>query len=143
MLAFACLVATSGGLFAQTGDESIPDEVPVPALAGQRVHDQTGTLSASEIDQLEEQLRQYETEHGSQLVVLIVPTTGLESIEQFSIRVAEAWQIGRAGVDDGIILLIAKDDRQVRIEVGYGLEGALPDATAKRIISDFIVPAFR
>jgi len=75
--------------------------------------------------------------------VLIVPTTQPEEIEQYAIRVAEAWKLGRGGVDDGAILLVALEDRRVRIEVGYGLEGALPDATANRIIEEDIVPQFR
>ena len=77
---------------------------------------------------------------GSQIAVLIVPTTQPEEIEQYSIRVVEQWQIGRKKIDDGVLLLVARDDRRVRIEVGYGLEGALPDATANRIITQDIVP---
>ena len=88
-------------------------------------------------------LRAFEAKKGSQIAVLIVPTTQPETIEQYSIRVAEAWKLGRKGVDDGVLLLVAKDDRAVRIEVGYGLEGALPDVLANRITDQVIVPRFR
>src|ERR1019366_3413833 len=88
-------------------------------------------------------LKDLETRKGSQVAVLIVPTTEPESIEQYSIRVAEAWKIGRKKIDDGALLLVAKNDRKLRIEVGYGLEGALNDATAKRIIDEIITPRFR
>ncbi len=115
---------------------------PLPDLTA-RVTDRTGTLSASEISRLEAGLKAFEAEKGSQVVVVIVPTTEPETIEQYGIRLADAWKIGREGVDDGVILLVAKDDRKVRIEVGYGLEGAIPDAYAKRIIENIIVPNFR
>lgn len=121
-----------------------------PALAEQvvprlqaRVTDLTATLTPAERDALEQRLAAFETEKGSQLAVLIVPTTQPEGIEQYAIRVAESWKLGRKGVDDGVLLLVAKDDRAVRIEVGYGLEGAIPDAVAKRIVEELIVPRFR
>jgi len=117
-------------------------DVAVPALTG-RVVDQTGTLSSSEQADLSRTLADFEKRKGSQIAVLIVPTTQPESIEQFSIRVAEAWKIGRQKVDDGAILLVAKNDRKLRIEVGYGLEGALTDATTKRIIDEIIAPRFK
>lgn len=117
-------------------------DVAVPALSG-RVVDQTMTLSQDEQASLDKTLRDFEARKGSQLAVLIVPTTAPESIEQFSIRVAEAWKIGRKKVDDGAILLVAKDDRKLRIEVGYGLEGALTDVTSKRIIDEIITPQFK
>ena len=88
-------------------------------------------------------LRDFETNKGAQLAVLIVPTTDPETIEQYGIRVVEAWKLGRKNVDDGALLLVAKDDRTLRIEVGYGLEGALNDATANRIIDEIIVPRFK
>lgn len=115
---------------------------PVPPAA-RRVTDQTGTLSPAQQNALEAALAALESEKGSQVGVLIVPTTQPEAIEQYSLRVAEAWKLGRKGVDDGVLLLVAKDDRALRIDVGYGLEGALPDATCKQIIDDFIVPRFR
>ncbi|MBR10100.1 MAG: hypothetical protein CMP48_20720 [Rickettsiales bacterium] len=108
-----------------------------------RVTDQTGTLTSSEISSLENKLKSYEDSKGSQVVVVLIPTTGDETIEQYSIRLAEAWKIGRNGVDDGVIMLFAMQDRKMRIEVGYGLEGALTDALSKRIITNVITPDFR
>jgi uncharacterized protein len=117
-------------------------QVAVPPLTG-RVVDQTGTLSASDVTELTQKLKDLETRKGSQIAVLIVPTTQPEAIEQFSIRVAEAWKIGRKKIDDGALLVVAKNDHKLRIEVGYGLEGALTDVTARRIIDEVIVPHFR
>jgi uncharacterized protein len=117
-------------------------DVAVPPLSG-RVVDQTGTLSSADIESLTGRLKNLETRKGSQIAVLIVPTTAPETIEQFSIRVAEAWKIGRKRIDDGALLVIAKNDRKLRIEVGYGLEGALNDVTTKRIIDEVITPSFR
>ncbi|AWM05630.2 TPM domain-containing protein [Bradyrhizobium symbiodeficiens] len=117
-------------------------DVAIPELAG-RVVDQTGTLSSSDVASLSQKLRDFETRKGSQIAVLIVPTTQPETIEQFSIRVAEAWKIGRKKIDDGAILVVAKNDRHLRIEVGYGLEGALTDVTSRRIIDEIITPKFR
>ncbi len=116
--------------------------IEVPPLTA-RVTDLTGTLTAEQRAQLEEKLRTFEERKGSQLAVLIAPTTEPEDIAQLGIRVAEAWQLGRKGVDDGAILIVAKDDRRLRIEVGYGLEGVLPDAIAKRIIEETIAPRFK
>jgi uncharacterized protein len=116
--------------------------VAVPPLVG-RVVDQTGTLSASGAEELQQSIRAFEARKGSQIAVLIVPTTDGEPIEQFSLRVAEAWKIGRKKIDDGVLLVVAKNDRHLRIEVGYGLEGALTDVTAKRIIDEIIAPRFR
>jgi uncharacterized protein len=116
--------------------------VAVPPLSG-RVVDQTGTLSSSDIDSLTQTLKDLETRKGSQIAVLIVPTTDGEAIEQYALRVAEAWKIGRKKVDDGALLVIAKNDRRLRIEVGYGLEGALTDVTSKRIIDEDITPKFK
>ena len=116
--------------------------VAVPPLSGQVV-DQTGTLSAGDIASLTQTLKDLETRKGSQVAVLIVPTTQPETIEQYSLRVAEAWKIGRKKIDDGALVVVAKDDRKLRIEVGYGLEGALTDVTSKRIIDEIITPRFR
>lgn len=121
---------------------AIHAEVAVPPLTA-RVTDLTGTLSPSQRDALEQELRAFETRKGSQIAVLIVPTTQPEVIEQYALRVAEAWKLGRKGVDDGVLLLIARDDRALRIEVGYGLEGAIPDAVANRVIDEIIVPFFK
>jgi uncharacterized protein len=107
--------------------------VAVPPLTG-RVVDQTGTLSSGDIASLTQTLRDLETRKGSQIAILIVPTTDGEAIAPFALRVAEAWKIGRKKIDDGALLVIAKNDRHLRIEVGYGLEGALNDVTTKRII---------
>jgi uncharacterized protein len=117
-------------------------DVAVPPLTG-RVVDKTATLSSSDIASLDQTLKDFEARKGSQVAVLIVPTTQPETIEQYSLRVAEAWKIGRRKIDDGAILVVAKDDRKLRIEVGYGLEGALTDVTAKRIIDEVITPKFR
>src|SRR5207237_7572585 len=102
-----------------------------------------GTLSSGDIAALSQKLRDFETRKGSQVAVLIVPTTDPETIEQFAIRVAEAWKIGRKKIDDGAILVVAKNDRHLRIEVGYGLEGVLTDLTSKRIIDEDITPKFK
>jgi len=117
-------------------------DVAVPPLTG-RVVDRTATLSSGDIASLDRTLKDFEARKGSQVAVLIVPTTQPETIEQYSIRVAEAWKIGRKKIDDGAILVVAKEDHKLRIEVGYGLEGALTDATAKRIIDEIITPKFR
>lgn len=116
--------------------------VAVPTLTG-RVVDQTGTLSSGDIAQLNQTLADLERRKGSQIAVLIVPTTDGEAIETFSLRVAEAWKIGRKKVDDGALLVVAKNDRRLRIEVGYGLEGVLTDVTSKRIIDEVITPKFK
>ena len=117
-------------------------QIAVPALSG-RVVDQTGTLNRDQKAALEQTLQAFEARKGSQVAVLLVPTTEPETIEQFSLRVAEQWKLGRKKVDDGALLIVAKNDRTLRIEVGYGLEGALSDLVAKRIVSDVIVPRFK
>jgi uncharacterized protein len=125
--------------------------VAPPARAQQRVAippaapvvDLTGTLTAEQSAALTGKLRAFKARKGSEISVLLVPTTQPEEIEQYGIRVAEAWRLGRKGVDDGAILLVAKDDRAVRIEVGYGLEGAITDFAASRIIDEYLRPAFR
>ena len=117
-------------------------EVPVPPLQ-QRVTDLTATLTAPQRSELDARLAAIEASKGSQIAILLVPTTQPEAIEHYSMRVAEAWKLGRKGVDDGVLVLLAKEDRRARIEVGYGLEGALPDAIAKRIVSEAMTPAFK
>lgn len=131
LLLGACLALAAAG-----------DLVPVPPLEA-RVTDLTGTLNPGQQAQLEQQLAAFEQAHGSQIAILIVPTTQPEPIEQYSIRVAETWKIGRREHDDGVLVTVAKNDRKIRIDVGYGLEGAIPDAIAKRIISETITPRFR
>lgn len=127
-------------LLVQAFAQSTPAHIP---SLTRPVTDLTATLSAEQSARLEARLRTFEARKGSQIAVLIVPTTRPENIDQYAIRVAEQWRIGRAKVDDGAILVVAKDDRTLRIEVGYGLEGALNDATSKRIIDEIIVPRFR
>ena len=117
-------------------------QVAVPPLTA-RVTDQTATLTQGQVAALEQTLQAFETRKGAQIAVLIVPTTGGEAIEPFALRVAERWKLGRKNADDGALLVVAKNDRTLRIEVGYGLEGSLNDATSKRIISEIIVPRFR
>jgi uncharacterized protein len=117
-------------------------EVPVPDLKA-RVTDLAAVIDLSTEAALEEKLRAFENEKGSQIAVLTLPTTQPESVEQYSLRVAEKWRLGRKGVDDGILLLVAVADRHLRIEVGYGLEGAVPDALAKRIIDEIMTPKLK
>jgi uncharacterized protein len=117
-------------------------DVAVPPLTG-RVVDQTGTLSSDQIAALDKKLKDFEDRKGTQIAVLIVPTTAPETIEQYSLRVVEQWKLGRKKIDDGALLIVAKDDHRLRIEVGYGLEGVLPDAIARRIIDEIITPKFR
>jgi uncharacterized protein len=132
---------------AAAAQTAVPGLQPVPKLAA-RVTDLTGTLTAEQQNALEQKLAAFEAAKGSQLAVLIVPTTHPEEIEQYSIRVVDQWKLGRGAiggkrVDDGALLLIAKNDHRMRIEVGYGLEGVLTDAMSNRIISETIAPAFR
>lgn len=114
----------------------------VPPLEG-RVNDRAGVLPPDVRRDLEARLAAYESKTGHQLAVLIIRTLEGDPVEDFTLRVVEAWKLGRKDRDDGMLLFIAVDDRRLRIEVGYGLEGDLPDATAGRIIREVIVPAFR
>lgn len=132
---FGLLLAVALGAAAQ-------DLVPVPPLKG-RVTDMTATLSREQAASLEQSLRAFEDRKGIQIAVLIVPSTRPEAVEQFALRVVEQWKLGRRKVDDGALLLVAKDDREVRLEVGYGIEGALNDVTARRLIAEVITPRFR
>jgi uncharacterized protein len=121
---------------------SVAPALDVPPLRG-RVNDYASVMSQEQSRILEERLAQFEQETGHQVAVLTIPTLEGEDIEGFSIRVAEAWQIGKKGFDNGVILVVAVKDRRLRLEVGYGLEGVLPDAIAKTITSNYIVPRFR
>ena len=132
LLVFAALVATPNARAAL---------VPVPPLTA-RVIDQTNTLDATQKQALESQLAAFEQRKGSQIAVLIVPSTGDEADEQFSLRVVEAWKLGRKGIDDGALLLVVMDKHRIRIETGKGLEGVIPDAIANRIIDEDITPKF-
>lgn len=134
LIGFACAL-----LFAITYARA---EVAIPPLK-KHATDLTATFSTQELAQLEQKLTAFEQAKGSQIAVLIVPTTQPETIEQYAMRVAETWKLGRKGIDDGILLLIAQNDHALRIEVGYGLEGAVPDAKAKRIVADIITPQFK
>jgi uncharacterized protein len=116
--------------------------VPVPPLAG-RVNDLAHLLAAADAAALEAKLADYEKATGNQLVLLTVPTLGGFPLEEYSLNVAEAWKLGRKGVSNGVLLFVAKDERKIRIEVGYGLEPSLTDAVTSFIISDKMTPAFR
>ena len=137
LLAFVAGCGFASALVAAEGDPQ-----PVPALTA-HVTDLTGTLDATQKQSLESELTALEKAKGSQLGVLVVPTTAPEDIAQYGIRVADAWKFGRKDTDDGVILIVAKNDRRVRIEVGQGLEGAIPDAAASRVIREYIAPRFR
>lgn len=117
-------------------------QVPLPPFES-LVQDLTGTLTAGQQAALEEKLTAFQVRKGTQVALLIIPTTEPEDIAQFGVRLAEAWKIGRKGVDDGAILIVAKDDRAMRIEVQYGLEGVLTDVTSSRILNDTIAPLFK
>ena len=116
--------------------------LPVPELTA-RVVDQTGTLDAIQRKGLEDKLAAFEQQKGTQIVILMVATTQPEDIASYANRVANAWKIGRREVGDGIVVIVAKDDRRVRIEVAKTLEGAVPDLAAKQVIDDAITPRFR
>jgi uncharacterized protein len=136
-------VLVSGGVVAALFAACIAlADVAIPPLRA-HVTDLTGTLSSGQQAALEQKLAAFEARKGSQIAVLMVPTTQPEEVEQYAVRVEESWKLGRKGIDDGVLLLIAKDDHKLRIEVGYGLEGVLNDATAKRIIAEEIVPRFK
>jgi uncharacterized protein len=138
LLACVLALATAGSAFAQLK--------PVPALTG-RVVDEAGMLDAAQRERLTAVLADYEARTGSQIAVLLVKSTEPEAIEQFSIRVTDAWKLGRKGVDDGVLLMVARDNpsslRRLRIEAGRGVQGVLTDAQSKRILQDVIAPHFR
>jgi uncharacterized protein len=135
VVAFILAVVLCLFALAARGELAVPPPAPVT--------DQTGTLDAATAGRLRDKLADLEKRKGSQIAVLMVGSTQPESAEMYALRVAEAWELGRRGIDDGALLLVALTDRKIRIEVGYGLEGALPDVAAKRIVSDVIAPAFR
>ncbi|MGE8590496.1 MAG: TPM domain-containing protein, partial [Alcaligenes sp.] len=127
-------------LWPWAGAQAKPE--PIPPIAGW-VTDTTGTLTAEQKSRLDQQLKTREQDKGAQVVILMVPTTGEETIEQYALRVFDVWKIGRKKVDDGILLLVAKDDRRMRIQTGYGLEGAVTDLQSGRIIREQMTPRFR
>ena len=141
VLAALAFLALPGVAYALAWDPPREGLQAVPAL-GARVTDVTGTLTGPEKEALEAKLSDWEAKTTNQLAVLIVPTTKPEAIEEYSLRVAEAWKIGQKGKDNGAVFLIAKNDKQMRIEVGYGLEGELTDVAARRIIGDTVAPLF-
>jgi len=118
------------------------EPIPVPALNA-HVVDLTGTLTAAEREQLDAKLRDFEQRRGSQVAVLLVPTIGTEVIEDFATRVTDSWQLGRKGVDDGVLFVIAKQERKMRIQTGRGVQGTLTDILSKRIVADIVAPRFR
>ena len=134
-----CVVLTLLLALIQT---SIASALDVPPLRG-RVNDYAGLMAADRAHSLEERLARFEQETGYQIAVLSIPALEGEDLEGFSIKVADTWKIGKKGFDNGVILLVVKNDRKLRIEVGYGLEGVLPDAIASRIIREVIIPLFR
>ena len=131
----AALVLCVGGL-------AHAQDVPVPPLSG-RVIDQTGTLTAAQAQALSSKLETIETQRGAQVVVLIVPTTQPEDIASYGQRVADTWKLGRRDVGDGVVIVVAKNDRRINIEIAKTLEGAIPDVIAGRIIAEQIKPAFK
>jgi len=117
-------------------------ETRLPDLKG-RVNDFTSSLSSDEIYQLETKLSEFEKQKGTQIALIIVNTTGAIVIEDYAVKLQEKWKIGREKINDGVLLVVAKNDRKLKIEVGYGLEGAIPDVKAKQIIEDVIIPEFK
>lgn len=136
LLALACL------LLAPWAQAQAQDAQPVPALQARAI-DRTGTLTPAQLQALEQQLAALEAERGAQVVVLMVPSTAPEDIAAYAQRVADQWKLGRRQVGDGVLVVVAKDDRRMRIEVAKALEGALPDLAARAIIDSAMRPAFR
>lgn len=134
-LLLAALLAWAAPLSAQ-------EPLPVPPLSG-RVIDQTGTLEAEQSAALEAKLAAFEAEAGPQIVVLMVPTTQPEDIAAYAQRVGETWKLGRREVGDGLLIVVAKNDRRVNIQTAKALEGAVPDLAARQVIDRAIKPAFR
>jgi len=149
-LVLSCLLGGAAGFGAVStasaqaapAQQAAPQQTAVPVLQA-RVTDQTGTLDAPTRQKLEQRLATLEQRKGAQVVILIVGSTAPDTIEQYATRVFDQWKLGRKNVDDGVLLIVAKDDHTLRIEVGYGLEGAIPDAIASRIIREQIVPRFK
>lgn len=141
MHAFAAMLAACALLF---GAAPLHAQEPqsIPKLSA-RVTDLTSTLSDEQRASLEAKLADFEHRKGAQIAALIVPSVKPESIDEYAVRVMEAWKLGRKDVNDGVLLVVAKEDRKLRIEVGYGLEGVLSDAVSKRIVSDVIAPRFK
>lgn len=124
------------------GRAAAADLQPVPALRA-AVTDQAQLLTPDQAQALDQKLQAFSRQKGSQVAVLIVPTTQPESIFDYSFRVADTWKLGRKGVDDGVLLVLAVQDRRSHLQVGYGLEGAIPDVRAKQILDDIMRPRFQ
>jgi uncharacterized protein len=118
-------------------------QVQIPELWGTRIHDEAKILSSSTVSQLELALKAHEDSTSNQIAILIIPTLQGQPIEDFTFRVAEQWKLGQGDKDNGVLRLIAVEDRQMRIEVGEGLEGVLPDAICNQIIRNEMAPHFR
>ena len=141
--ALSLLALLAVTLLISTAQADTAPASPIKVALDQRVIDLTNTLDATAIRRLTDQLAALEQRKGAQIAVLLVPSTGRDSLEDFTNQLFRAWKLGRKDVNDGILLLVAKDDRKVRIEVGYGLEGTVTDLLAHRIIEEHITPAFR
>jgi uncharacterized protein len=138
----AALVLGAAFPLGAIAQQEVTEPIPVPKLTA-RVIDQTGTLTVPDIQRLESKLQAFEQAKGSQVAVLLVPSIGPEAIEDFALRVTDTWKLGRAGVDDGVLFVIAKQQRKMRIHTGRGVQGTLTDAASKRIIAERVAPAFR
>ena len=136
------LLAGAAALFLAALPLGAQEQIPVPKLAA-HVVDLTGTLTGEERARLESKLADFEQRRGSQVVVLLVPSIGTEAIEDFATRVTDEWQLGRKGVDDGVLFVIAKQERKMRIQTGRGVQGTLTDILSKRIVADIVAPKFR
>jgi uncharacterized protein len=132
----------SSFLYTAWADESTGELIAIPALSGPVV-DTTGTLNAAQIEQLSQKLQTLHQQYGAQMQVLIVPTTQPEDAFSYSMRVVEKWQLGSKEKDDGLLLLIAKNDRKSQIQTGYGLEGVIPDIVARSLRLDTLSPFLR
>jgi uncharacterized protein len=135
-------LVAAGAIVLVAGAAPAFGEVAVPPLKA-RVTDLTATLDAQQIQALETQVRDFEGSKGSQIAVLMLPSTQPETAAQYGVRVYDEWKLGRKGIDDGVLVLVAKNDRRVWIVTGRGVEGPLPDAAVKRIVEEDITPRFK
>jgi uncharacterized protein len=135
------LLGVFAGVLLTLTSASADDRQAIPPVA--RITDTTGTLTADQKQSLDAKLSALEQSKGSQIAILVIPTTHPEEIEEYSYRVADNWKLGRKGVDDGVLFTVAKNDHKVRIDVGRGFEGAIPDVTGARIIREYVTPKFR
>ncbi len=147
---FVCLFLCTAGIHLKTGNphsifiiEVWKAEDPIIPPLRTQITDTTSTLTNAQKSSLTDTLIAFEKRKRSQIAVLIVGSTGDWAIEEYAVKVFETWKLGRKGIDDGILIVVAIQDHKTRIEVGYGLEGTIPDAIAKRIIEEFMIPRFR